>query len=80
MILIDFSTLKESLKKQEKNEWWFKVEKNTAYEDICDYIYLPKRLEHNTILVYNFQDWDISDIASAMEELEFPCFKYQNTR
>lgn len=68
--------LKWKLKK-EKNEWWFK--KNTAYVDILDYIYLPKRLGHK-ILVFNFQAWDISDIVSAMQRLEFPCLKYQSPR
>lgn len=44
-----------------------------------DYIYLPKRLGHK-ILVFNFQAWDISDIVSAMQRLEFPCLKYQSPR
>ena len=51
-----------------------------AYEDISDEIYLPERLGHNKILVYNFQTWDISDIVSSMQGLEFHCFKYQDPR
>lgn len=44
---------------------------------MSDEIYLPKRLEYNKILVFNFQIWDISDIASAMQGLEFYRFKYE---
>lgn len=48
---------------------------NVMKTSLITFIYLLKRLGHNTILVYNFQAWVISGILSAMQGLEFLCLK-----